>query len=195
MQAQDGAPDAESPAPTPSPRPSADPLPDRATSKSTNHPDPCGVDSKNGLDYIDKEDHFSEGPADRVQAVARDLFGDRFLGVYIANVKQQYGIGVGVHRLTHQDEDAFFDETCFRVGDVVFENGPVSGVQLREWRAAATEILFAKDAGGCSLSHEWRTGRVEVGMKEGHADTERKLAEAIPAENLHIEHGGCPVAM
>lgn len=54
----------------------------------------------NDRDMIERENHFFEAPAGRVEAAAEKLFGGRFLGVYIANVRQQYGVGVGVHKLT-----------------------------------------------------------------------------------------------
>jgi hypothetical protein len=189
---------ADAPTPTvstaePTPTATRAPLPDRADAASTKHPDPCGVD--NDRDMIERRNHFFEAPAGRVEAAAEKLFGGRFLGVYIANVPQQYGVGVGVHELTPADEDAFFDATCFRRGDVVFETGPVSDTQLRAWRAEAETIMFGKGKGGCSLSHDWRTGRVEVGIKEGHPQLREELEHAIPAENLAIVEGNCPVPL
>lgn len=176
--------------PTPSPTPTAVPLPDRAMSRSTRHPDPCGVDD--GRDGIEDKDHNVEAPANRVEAAAKQVFGGRFLGVYIANVPQQYGVGVGVHRFTERDADAFFGATCFRPGDVVFESGPVSAPRLRAWRAQAEDIVFG-DQGGCTLSEDWRTGRINVGLDEGdHPKLRRRLARAIPAEHLSIHVGGCP---
>ena len=77
----------DAPTPTPSATPTRAPLPDRASATSTKHPDPCGVD--NDRDMIEREHHFFEAPAGRVEAAAKELFGDRFLGVYIAHVLTQ----------------------------------------------------------------------------------------------------------
>jgi hypothetical protein len=183
--------DRDEPTPTPSASGTRAPLPDRANAASRKHPDPCGVD--NNLDGIERENRFFEGPADRVVAAAKELFGGRYLGAYIANVQQQYGVGVGLYQLTTADEDAFFEATCFRRGDVVFEAGPVSGTQLAAWQAEAVEIISG-DA-GCSTDPDWQTGRITVIIKPGHTDVREALQRAIPADNLIVKEKECPESL
>lgn len=100
-----------------------------------------------------------------------------------------------MHKLTAADEDAFFDATCFHLGDVVFEPGPVSDTQLRAWRVKAQKIMFGEGKGGCFLSHDWRTGRLEIGVEEGHPELREALEREIPADNLVFEEGNCPVPL
>lgn len=191
----DGTP-ATPPARADEPRPSATtshaPLPDRTNAASTKHPDPCGVDNDE-RDSIERANGFSERPIDRVVAAAKEVFGGRYLGAYIANVEQQYGVGIGLYQLTSADEDAFFEATCFRRGDVVFEAGQVSGTQMAAWRAAAVKITSGKDTGGCALDPDWRTGTITALIKEGHPELREKLERAIPADNLVIKESTCPV--
>jgi hypothetical protein len=156
------------------------------------HPDPCGVaDPWDDIPPSHDQTPVSQ-PADRVQKAAKTLFPGRFLEVYINDVPRQYGVGVIVYRFTPADESRFFASTCFRRGDVVFVDGPVSPAQFNKWRR---DLLMMSRPGICESYEDRRTGTMHVTVQPGHPQVRAAIKKKIPAAHLKLEEGGCPVPL